>query len=176
VTARRVTGILLVALMIVHPFLRPERGWVLLSACDVAALATALGLIVPSDRVLAAAFLFQVMIGLPSLTIGIATGVYPINPTGIAIHVVPPILAASWLRTLPPRTSVLAWIGSLGAFFATMAFAPAVLNLNFSDRVWTPLQGTFSSSLEFDVALFAAAAVLLGLGEPLWRRVLGRRA
>ena len=174
-TPRRLTGLALFALMIVHPFLRPERGWVYLSACDIAALVTAAGLVVPSDRALAAAFVFQVMAGIPALTIGILTGTYPVNPTGIAVHLVPPILAIAMLRTLPRGSAALAWLGALAAFFASMVLAPPALNLNFSDHAFGPVAATFGNA-GFDVAMFALAAVLLFGGEPLLRRALGRGA
>lgn len=174
-TPRRLTGLGLLALMLVHPFLRPERGWVLLSACDVAALGTAIGLVWPSDRVLAAAFVFQVMVGIPALTIGIVIGAYPVNPTGVAIHLVPPVLAALTLRAIPRGTAVLAWLGALGSFFASMVFAPPALNLNFSDHVFGPLQHTFTP-VEYDVTMFAVAAVLLAGGELLLGRAVRRRA
>ena len=56
-----------------HVALRPEGGWALLSTCDIACIATALGLLFRSHRLVGTAFLFQLMVGLPALIMGIFT-------------------------------------------------------------------------------------------------------
>jgi len=159
-------GIALFGLMIVHAVLRPEHAWVLLATCDVAALSTAAGLVFGWERWLAAALVFEVSIGLPAFAIGLCT-TYPFNVTGVAIHVVPPILgtAAFVGRALPRHATVIAWIGYVATVLVSYVVAPpAEFNINFTTSVWPPLARTFPGRAEFYAVLFAIAALVLWLG------------
>jgi hypothetical protein len=165
------------AMMVVHVLVRPEGGWVLLATCDVAALATALGVLVGWHRPVAAAFVFQVAIGLPAFAVGLCT-TYELNPTGVAVHVVPAVLGAIAVarRGLPRGAALHAFAGYTATFVAGYLVAPPALNVNFASYVWPPLAGVFSSRAAFWAALFAATALLLVLGELVIRRIAGDRA
>ena len=142
----------LLGLMAVHVALRPEHAWVLLASCDVAALATAAGLLFGWDRCLGAALVFQLAIGMPAFAIGLCT-TYPANVTGIAIHFVP------------------AWSVYVASVLVTyLAAPPPQFNINFTTAVWSPLARIFPGRTAFFVGLFAVAAVMLWLGA----RGLGR--
>jgi hypothetical protein len=173
-------GLALLGLMVLHAALRPEHAWVLLATCDVAALATAAGLIFGWERCLGAALVFQVAIGLPAFAVGLCT-TYPSNVTGIAIHLVPPILGAAVFagRALPRYAAAFAWIGYVTTVLVSYVVAPpAAFNINFTTAVWPPLAHTFPVRAEFYAVLFAIAAMMLRLGARGLGRVLrgsGRR-
>ncbi len=171
---RRGLGIALLALMAIHTTLRPEGGWVLISACDLAAIATAVGLVAGWHRWVATAFVFQLGIGLPALAIGVFT-TYEANLTGIAIHVVPLVLGGVEVRRrgLPRGSALLAWLGYAASMALSYAIAPAELNLNFATRVWPPLAGTFTLPM-FQLAILAVGGVLLALAALATRRLLRR--
>jgi hypothetical protein len=171
---KRGIGLALLVLLAIHANVRPERGWVLVSACDLAAIATAIGLIAGWHRWVAIAFVFQLAIGLPALAIGLFTTYEP-NPTGIAIHVVPLVLGGLEVRRrgLPRRSALLAWLGYAGAIALAAALAPAALNLNFAARVWPPLAGTFTLPM-FQLAILAVGGVMLAATELAVRALLGR--
>jgi hypothetical protein len=173
----KAAALALLAMMVVHVIVRPEGGWVLLATCDVAALATALGVLVGWHRLVAAAFVFQVMIGLPAFAVGLCT-TYELNPTGVAVHVVPVTLGAIAVARhgLPHRAALHAWLGYAATFVAGYLIAPPALNVNFASFVWPPLAGVFDSRAAFWAALFAATALLLAVGEVLIRRLAGDRA
>jgi len=172
---KRAAGIALLALMAIHASVRPEGGWVLIAACDLAAIATAIGLVAGWHRWVATAFVFQLAVGLPLLVVGFFSTYKP-NVTGIAIHVVPLVLGGLEVgrRGLPRYSALAAWLGAAGANLLARAFAPDGLNLNFAARVWTPLAGTLTL-LRFQLALFALVGVLLAIAELALRRGLGGR-
>jgi hypothetical protein len=158
--------------MTIHVAVRPEHAWVLLATCDVAALATAVGLLLGWNAWLGAALVFQIAIGMPAFAIGLCT-TYPANVTGIAIHFVPPIFGALALRgrALPRRAAEVAWIGYVVTVLVTyLAAPPPEFNVNFTAAVWPPLARLFPGRAAFFAALFAVAAVPLWLGA----RGLGR--
>jgi hypothetical protein len=165
------------AMMVVHVMVRPEGGWVLLATCDVAALATALGVLADWHYPVAVAFVFQVTIGLPAFAVGLCT-TYELNPTGVAVHVVPAALGAIAVARhgLPRRAAFHAFLGYTATFVAGYLVAPPALNVNFAAFVWPPLAGMFESRGTFWASLFAATGVLLAIGEVLIRRVAGDRA
>jgi len=166
--------------MMVHVAVRPEHAWVLLATCDVAALATAAGLLLGWELCLGAALVFQIAIGTPAFAVGLCT-TYPANVTGIAIHFVPPIFGAVALsgRALPRRAAALAWIGYVITVLVTyLAGPPPEYNVNFTAAVWPPLARVFPGRAVFFAALFAVAAVMLWLGARGLERVFrepGRR-
>jgi hypothetical protein len=171
---KRGIGVALLVLMAIHAAVRPERGWVLVSACDLAAIATAIGLVAGWHRWVAAAFLFQLAIGLPSLLVGFFTTYEP-NVTGIAIHVVPLVLGGVEVRRrgLPRRSALHAWLGYAGSIALASAIAPPALNLNFATRVWPPVAGTFTLPV-FQLAILAVGGALLVLANLAVRRLVGR--
>jgi hypothetical protein len=171
---KRAIGVALLVLMAIHANVRPEGGWVLVSACDLAALATAVGLVAGRHRLVAAAFMFQLAIGFPALLLGLFTTYEP-NVTGIAIHVVPLVFGGVEVqrRGLPRRSALLAWLGYAGSIALASAIAPPALNLNFATRVWPPLAGTFTLPV-FQLAILAVAAALLALASLAVRRWLER--
>jgi hypothetical protein len=172
VTWRRVAGLALLALMVVHSFLRPEGRWVLASACDLAALATALGLVAGWHRWIATSFLFELAVGVPAMTMGLFT-TYQANITGIAVHVVPLVLSGAvvWRDGLPRRTWLVAAIAFAGSMVLSYLIVPTALNLNFANVVWPPLAGSFTLPM-FQAALLALVATLLVLTELGVRRLL----
>jgi hypothetical protein len=171
----RAAGVALVAVMAIHVAVRPEHAWILLSACDLAAVATALGLVASWPRVVAIAFVFELALGLPAFAIGLCT-TYPLNPTGTIIHLAPPILGAIVIARygIPRRAAAVAWCGYACAIVAGAAFAPAELNVNFAASVWPPLADTLSLRA-FQAGLLAVAAVLLVATELAARGVLSWR-
>lgn len=172
---RRAAGVALLALLAVHPFLRPEGGWALLSTCDLAAFATAVGLLAGWHRFVAAAFVFQLSVGMPSMILGIFT-TYNWNVTGIAVHVVPLVIGGVLVRRhgVPRRSGLYAWIGYTASVALAAAIAPPLLNINFATIVWPPVAGTFSL-IQFQAALVALVGVLLVLGELGTRAVVERQ-
>jgi len=171
----RWVGIALVAMMPFHVALRPEHGWLLLSACDVAAMLTAIGLIASLPGPVGVGFLFQVAIGLPAFAIGLFT-TYPLNPTGTIIHIVPPLAGAIVVARhgLPPRAAIYAWLGAVGAIVFGYLLAPRALNINFACAVWPPLARVFTI-LQFQLALLGAAAVLLAITSAVTRKMVAAR-
>jgi hypothetical protein len=168
-------AIALLAMMPLHVYLQPEHGWLLLSACDVAMVAMAIGVISNRPRVVAPAFLFSTFIGLPSFAVGLCT-TYKFNVTGTILHVVPPVLGGMIVahNGLPRWAAFHAWLAYVAAFVAAMAIAPAELNINFANTVWPPLANVFGT-LGFQAAVLVAAAAVLALGDFVTSRV-GRRA
>ena len=169
--------------MLAHVAVRPEHAWVLLASCDVAALATAAGLLFGSERCLGAALVFQIAVGMPAFAVGLCT-TYPANVTGIAIHVVPLVFGAVALggRALPRGAAAIAWIGYVVTVLGTYLVAPPPeFNINFTTAVWPPLARAFpggSGRAIFFLGLFAVAAVVLWLGARALARVFrapGRR-
>ena len=176
----RVAGALLLAIMVVHVAVQPEGPWVLLSTCDVAALVTAIALVGGWHRPVATAFLFEVWVGLPAFVVGLFT-TYAINPTGVIVHVAPPILVAITIARhgLPRRSGLYAWAGYTLTFVLAYAIAPPEYNINFANDVWPPLARVFSVPGSFQVGLIAVAFVVLPMWELFARRVLsacGRQA
>jgi hypothetical protein len=171
---KRALGVGLLAILAVHPFLRPEGGWALLSTCDLAAFATAIGLLAGWHRWIAAAFVFQLSVGMPSMILGMFT-TYHANITGIAVHVVPLAIGGVlvWRHGLPRRSALIAWIGYTGSLVLAAAIVPPVLNINFATIVWPPLAGSLSL-LQFQAALVAVVGLLLALGELGVRKLVER--
>lgn len=170
----RTSGVLLLLLMVAHTVTHPERGaWVLLSACDVATLATAIGLVAGWPRVVAVAFLFQMSIGLPAFFVGLATHTYTPNTTSVAIHLLPP-LAGGWAvrRTgLPPRALAAALLVYFVVVVASLLFSPPALNVNLVFTVWPPIRRLTSGRLA-GLLLFHGVGplILLSVGAAALRR------
>jgi len=172
----KLAALAFLAMMVVHVMVRPEGGWVLLATCDVAALATALGVLAGWHRPIAVAFVFQATIGLPAFAVGLCT-TYELNPTGVAVHVVPAVFGAIAVARhgMPRRAAFHAFVGYAATFVVGYLVAPPVLNVNFAAFVWPPVAGVFHSRGTFWAALFAATGVLLAVGEVVIRRVVGDR-
>ena len=171
----RWAGLALLAVMPFHVALRPEHGWLLLSACDVATVVTAVGLIAGWHRAVAIAGLFQLAVGLPSFAIGLFT-TNPLNPTSAVIHIVPPALAAIVIARhgLPARSALLAWCGYGAMMVAGYLIAPTALNINLANKVWPPLADVFTVTGSFQGALLAVTAAMLATGEVITRAVVAR--
>jgi hypothetical protein len=167
-------AIALLAMLPLHAYVRPEGAWALVSTCDLAAIATAIGLLARSPVLVGTAFLFQLVVGMPALIIGIFT-TYAWNITGIAIHVVPLTLGAFWYARdgLPLHAARNAWLCYIGSVVLAALLAPAHLNINFATIVWKPLQDTFPL-LAFQAALVTLVGILLQLGELGLRRLSSR--
>ena len=171
----RWAGLALLALMPIHVVMRPEHAWLLLSACDVAAIVCAVGAITGRLDVVAIAGLFALAVGLPSYAIGLAT-TNPINPTSLAVHVVPAIMGivAISRRGVPRRAALIAWCAYVLVFVAGYMFPPHELNINMASKVWPPLARVFPTTLAFHAGLLAITAGLLFVGELI--AVRARRA
>jgi hypothetical protein len=173
-TKERTVGLLLLLLMVAHTVTHPDRGaWVLLSACDVATLATGIGLVGGWPRAVAVAFLFQISIGLPAFFAGLATHTYTPNTTSVAIHLLPP-LAGGWAvrRTgLPPHALATALLVYLLVVAASFLFSPPALNVNLVFTVWPPIR-RFASGRLAGLLLFHGVGplILLSVGEAALRR------
>jgi hypothetical protein len=174
-TPWKLAGVALLALLPLHVWLRPEGAWALLSTCDVACIATALGLILSKHRLVGTAFLFQLMVGLPALVLGILT-TYQWNWSGIAIHLSPLALGAVQVRRrgLPKKAASDAWFAYALTLFIAAKVSPPELNINFGSVVWKPLAETFSLRV-FQLLLIATVGALLYLGQ-LVARFNSRRA
>lgn len=170
----RTIGLLLLLLMVAHTVTHPDRGaWVLLSACDVATLATAIGLVAGWQKAVAVAFLFQMSIGLPAFFAGLVTHTYTPNATSVAIHLLPP-LAGGWAvrRTgLPPHALAAALLTYGLVVAASFLFSPPALNVNLVFTVWPPIRRLASGRL-VGLALFHGVGplILLSVGEAALRR------
>lgn len=170
----RTVGVLLLLLMLAHTVAHPDRGaWVLLSACDVATLATAIGLVAGWRTAVGVAFLFQMSIGLPAFFVGLATHTYVPNATSVAIHLLPP-LAGGWAvrRTgLPPRALATALLAYGLVVAASFFFSPPALNVNLVFTVWPPIRRLASGRLA-GLLLFHGVGplILLSVGEAALRR------
>ena len=170
----RAAGAGLLVLLAVHPLLRPEGGWALLSTCDLAAFATAIGLLTGRHRWVAAAFVFQLAVGLPALILGMLT-TYHANFTGIAVHVAPLVIGGVLVRRdgMPRGSALIAWVGQVGSLVLAAAIAPVALNINMATIVWPPVAGSLSL-IQFQVALTVAIGVALALCEFGVRALVGR--
>jgi hypothetical protein len=170
----RAVGLFLLLLMIAHTVTHPDRGvWVLLSACDVATLATAIGLVAGWRKAVGVAFLFQISIGLPAFFVGLATHTYTPNTTSVAIHLLPP-LAGGWSvrRTgLPPHALATALLTYGLVVAASFLFSPPALNVNLVFTVWPPIRRLASGRLA-GLILFHGVGplILLSVGEAALRR------
>ena len=174
-TRWQIAGAALLALLPLHGALRPEGCWALLSTCDIACIATALGLLFRSHRLVGTAFLFQLMVGLPALILGIFT-TYKWNWSGIAVHIVPLVLGAIRVAIdgLPRTAARDGWIDYAITLLVAAAVSPAALNINFGAQVWKPLTGTFSLHL-FQALLIRTVGALLALGQLVAWLVARRR-
>jgi hypothetical protein len=172
---KRILGVLLLVLMVVHVCLRPQGIWVLASTCDIAALATAIGLVTLRHRLVASAFLFQVSVGFPSLVVGMFT-TYDTNVTGVAVHVVPLAIGGVMVARhgLPRYSALFAWLGYAASIAFAYAFAPPALHVNFTDAVWPPLAKSMSLPV-FHAILLAIIGTLLALASLGSRKLLVRR-
>jgi hypothetical protein len=171
----RWAGIALLLMMPIHVALRPEHAWLLLSACDVAAIVCAIGAITGRLDVVAIAGLFALAVGLPSYAIGLAT-TNPINPTSFAVHIVPSILGiiAISRQGVPRRAALIAWSAYVLLMAAGYVFPPHDLNINMASKVWPPLARVFPTTLAFHAGLLAITAGLLFAGQQI--AVRARRA
>jgi hypothetical protein len=172
----RWVGFALLAMMPVHVALRPEHGWILLAACDVVGGVTAIGVVFRRPRVVAIAGLFAVAVGGPALVAGALT-TYPMNPTGIVLHVAPVIIGAHTIvhHGLPRRAALTAWLVYVVLVITSMVVIPARLNVNMVHRTWRPLADVFTIPGTFQLSLIAFVGLLLWLGEAIIRRGLGRQ-
>jgi hypothetical protein len=170
-------GVALLATMPVHVALRPEHGWLLLSACDVVAVAAAIGAILAWPRVVASAGLFAIVVGVPVFAVALAT-VYPVNPTGLIVHLLPPLLGGIAIARdgLPPRAALFAWCGFVAALGAGYALAPPELNINMATKPWPPVARVFAIPGTFQLAMIVTIAAVLWTGEAIIRAVLRGRA
>ena len=167
----RWVGVALLAMMPLHVALRPEHGWILLAACDVVAIATAIGLLFRLPRVVAIAGLFAVAVGGPAIVAG-TLSTYPMNPTGVILHVVPVIIGAHTIARhgLPRRAALIAWLVYIVLIAASVLLVPHRLNVNMVHRTWRPLAHVFTIPGSFPLCLIALVGLLLWLGEALIRR------
>lgn len=172
----RLAGLAILALMPLHVLLRPEGAWALLSTCDLAAIGTGVGLVFGSHRLVGTAFLFQLMIGLPALVLGMFT-TYHWNVTGLAVHIVPLVLGGFRVGALglPRRAWIDAWFVQAASMMIAARFSPPALNIDFGVVVWKPLAATFSLRV-FQVLLTLLCGTLLGLGQLVGWLVSSRRA
>ncbi len=172
----RWVGVALLAMMPVHVALRPEHGWILLAACDVVGAATAIGVVFGLPRVVAIAGLFAVAVGGPAIVAGALT-TYPMNPTGLVLHIAPVIIGAHTIARhgLPRRAALTAWLAYIMLVVTSMVVIPDRLNVNMVHRAWRPLAHVFTIPDTFQLCLVALVGLLLWLGEALIRRALGRR-
>jgi hypothetical protein len=166
----------LLALLPLHAVLRPEGAWALLSTCDLACIATALGLLFASHRLVGTAFLFQLMVGMPALVMGLFT-TYHANWSGIAVHVVPLVLGGIQVAKygMPRRAAFDAWVAYAISLMVAAYVSPVELNINFGAVVWKPLAGTFSLRM-FQTLLILTVGALLGLGQLVAWLISSRRA
>jgi hypothetical protein len=168
VTARasRASGAALGILLVLHVVLRPEHGWVLLSTCDLAAIATALGLVVDSPPLVSAALIFELAIGVPAFVLGLFT-TYPLNFTGVGVHVLPPLAGLAYVVRvgLAPRSAWLAWLAVVAGYLTALAIAPADLNINFANATWPPLERVLPSPLVFAMLVLGGQLALLLVGQ-----------
>jgi hypothetical protein len=170
----KIAALAFLGMMVVHVMVRPEGGWVLLATCDVAALATVLGVLADWHRPVAVAFVFQAAIGMPAFAVGLLT-TYELNPTGVAVHVVPAVMGgiAVARHGMPRGAALHGFLGYAATFITGYLVAPPALNVNFASFVWPPLAGVFDSRGTFRAALFAATGILLVAGELVTRRLAG---
>jgi hypothetical protein len=177
VTRWQVAGAALLALLPLHVALRPEHVWALFAACDLACIATALGLLFRSHRLVGTAFLFQVAVGFPSLIVGLCTHTYPWNWSGVTIHIVPLVLGGIRVASegLPRRAALDAWIAYAIAVVVTAAVSPAKLNINFASVVWPPVAKTFSLH-QFQALMIVVVGAVLAVGQLVARLVSSRPA
>jgi hypothetical protein len=169
----RWVGLALLAMMPIHVAMRPEHGWILLAACDVVGIATGLGLVYRLPRVVAIAGLFAVAVGGPAIVAG-ALSTYPMNPTGVVLHVAPVIIGAHTIARdgLPRRAALTAWLVYILLVVISVVVIPHRFNVNMVHRVWRPLAHIFTIPGTFQLRLIALVGLLLWLGEGLIRRAL----
>jgi hypothetical protein len=175
-TRWQIAGVAILAMLPLHVVLRPEGAWALLSTCDIAAIATAIGLLFGSHRLVGTAFLFQLMVGMPALVMGMFT-TYQWNVTGIAIHVVPLVLGGIRVahEGLPRRAAFDALVAYAVTLVVAAEVSPPALNINFGVVVWKPLATTFTLRV-FQTLLIVLVGALLGLGQLAAWLVSSRRA
>jgi hypothetical protein len=162
----RWVGVVLIAMMPLHVALRPEHGWNLFAACDVVAVVTALAVIARWPRVAAIAGLFAVAVGVPAIVVGSFT-TYPINPTGVVLHVVPPIIGVLAIARhgLPPRAALIAWVAYVMLVVGGPLVTPRRLNINMVNRPWRPVAHLFGVRGTFQVCLLVLVGAMLWLGQ-----------
>jgi len=162
---RWVGGVLL-AMMPLHIALRPEHGWILFAACDVVGVATAIGLVARWPRVVSIAGLFAIAVGVPAIVVGALT-TYPMNPTGIVLHVSPPIIGAFAIARhgLPRRAALIAWLAYVLVVVTGMLVTPHRFNINMANRPWRPLAHMFAVRGTFQLCLVVLVGAMLWLGQ-----------
>jgi hypothetical protein len=174
----RVLGLALLLLLVVHVTLVHEGPWVLLAACDTAAVATGLGLLCGWRRLVALALVFQVSVGFPAFLVGVSTTFVPIV-TSVAVHLLPMIAGGLAVirgsRRLPPRAALATFLAYVGVLVASLA-APAALNLNLLHAIWPPVARLFPGRVAYHAVVHGLVPLAaLVAGETGLRRLVLHR-
>ncbi|HSD90062.1 MAG TPA: hypothetical protein VLB44_21170, partial [Kofleriaceae bacterium] len=127
-------------------------------------------------RVVAIAGLFAVAVGGPAIVAGALT-TYPMNPTGVILHVAPVIIGAHTVARhgLPRRAALTAWLVYIMLVGTSMLVIPHRLNVNMVHRTWRPLAHVFTIPGTFQLCLVALVGLLLWLGEAVIRHAIRLR-
>ena len=141
---RAVATAALVLALAIHaaPKVAPGRLPEMLWACHVATAAMAAGVALDLHRVVAAALIFHVGMGLPAFLVD-AVANRATSLTSVVAHLVPLVVGALAVRPGGvPRGSVrAAWAFWLVMQAVSFAFTPAHLNVNLVHAPWPPLAG-----------------------------------
>lgn len=181
--APRWLGVIALVAVGLHALTRDEGKLAdMLWACHVATTAMGLGFLAGARRIVAVAFLFHVAIGCPAYLLDlIVSGTT--TPTSVLVHVVPLALGGYSVRRsgLPPRSTLIAWIGWIVLQLSSYLLTDPALNINLAHAPWPPLArlvpGVWASrllnaatALTFLVTAAAIVRFWCAMGRPLPQR------
>jgi hypothetical protein len=129
-------------------------------SCYWASALIAIGIMVDSELLVSAGFIFQAAVGGPAWTIGLIYG-SDVQFPSLLLHIVPPLvglLYVSGMAEIPKAAAaVIAWLVHPVSLFASLLWKDDQLNVNFSIAVWPPV------ARFFPLPLFQALLVLTSL-------------
>jgi len=137
----RWSGLLVLIAVGLHALTRDEgRLQDMLWACHVATTLMGLGLLAGAPRVVAIALLFHVAIGCPAYVLDLIVS-RTTTPTSVLVHVVPLAFGGYSVRRsgLPPRATLIAWIGWLALQPVSYVLTDPALNINLAHAAWEPI-------------------------------------
>jgi hypothetical protein len=133
-------------------------------SCYWASALIAIGLMIDSELLVAAGFIFQAAVGGPAWTLGMIY-YHNVQLTSALLHVIPPLaglLYISRMPEIPKAAPAIAWLLHPVSLFASLLWRNEQLNVNFTNAVWPPLAGFFG--LPVFQALLVLTSLLLVLG------------
>jgi hypothetical protein len=130
-------------------------------SCYWASALIAIGMMVDSELLVSAGFIFQVGVGGPAWTLGLIYG-QDVQLPSVLLHVIPPLaglLHVSGMPEIPKAATAIAWLVHPVSLVGSLLWRNDELNVNFSNAVSPPVAGFFP--LPVSQALLVLTSLLL---------------